>query len=220
MTELGQVKRAKRVRINANRLPSRQEQALLAIGIGERLREAREMACMSQQFAAKRLGYATSAKLSKIESGKHSVQIPLWVLKGAAQIYDVSLDYLLGTSDTMEPEDVRHTALREIQVGLATELERLRQRDALIIASMSNRITHIEACTKLLDQQSEEAAQALARVIELNGEAWDEVRGGNRLANAVGGVAATARTARARLKRFHCEAKALAGRAQLDLVFE
>lgn len=82
--------------MKGSNMPTRAEQAELARVVGLRLKEAREAVGMSQLDAAKQLGYANSTKLSKIESGKHSSQILMWVLIRAAELYDVSLDYLVG----------------------------------------------------------------------------------------------------------------------------
>lgn len=75
-------------------VPSGKEQRLLAMAVGERLQIARDQAGLSQKDAAQLIGYANSTKLSKIETGIHSKQVPLWALKRAAQVYDVSLDYV------------------------------------------------------------------------------------------------------------------------------
>ncbi len=77
---------------SGGKLPSRQEQAVLAKAVGARMREARELAGMSQIYAAKQLGYSNSSKLAKIEGGKDSSQIPMWVIKRSARLYDASID--------------------------------------------------------------------------------------------------------------------------------
>ncbi|MGL5289399.1 MAG: helix-turn-helix domain-containing protein [Aeromonas sp.] len=209
----------KRVRTSTSGLPSRQEQAELAKSVGVRLREAREMAGMSQLSAAKHIGYANSTKLSKIESGKHSSQIPIWVLKRAALVYDVAIDYLLGVSETMEQEDGRHAALREMMTHMREDWERLRQRDVLVQASMLNRIKYVETGVMLIKQETAAASEAMERVIELNPQEWQEVKGGARLAADIERAAAAARTASNNIKRFRAECATAGGAAQLDLVF-
>ncbi|MGL4349401.1 MAG: helix-turn-helix domain-containing protein [Plesiomonas shigelloides] len=200
-------------------MPSRQEQAELAKLIGARLREAREMAGMSQLSAAKYIGYANSTKLSKIEGGKHSSQIPVWVLKRAALVYDVSIDYLLGVSETMEQEEGRHAALREMMAHMRDDWERLRQRDVLVQAAMLNRIKYVETGVMLIKQETAAASEAMERVIELNPQEWQEVKGGARLAADIERAAAAARTASNNIKRFRAECATAGGAAQLDLVF-
>lgn len=209
----------RKTRTSTSGIPNRQEQAELARAVGERLREAREMVGMSQLNASRHIGYANSTKLSKIESGKHSSQIPIWVLKRAAQVYDVSLDYLMGITETMEQEDTRHSALREMMVHMREDWERIRQRDVLVQAGMLNRIKHVETSILLIEQEAEDAASALSRVAELNPDEWQDIRGGARLAAAVERTAAASRTARKNIKRFRAENAAAGGAPQLDLVF-
>lgn len=209
----------KKTRISTSGIPNRQEQAELARAVGLRLKEAREMVGLSQLNAAKQLGYSNSTKLSKIESGKHSSQIPIWVLKRAAEIYDVSLDYLMGITETMEQEDSRHTALREMMVHMRERWERIRERDVLVQVGMLNRIKHVENSILMIEQEAEDAANALARVAELNPDDWQDMKGGARLASAIERTAAASRTARKNIKRFRAENVAAGGVPQLDLVF-
>lgn len=76
--------------------PSREAQRDIVREIGARLKTARQAAGMSQLCAANKLGYSNSSKLSKIESGAHSSQIPVWVLIRAAELYETSVGFLLG----------------------------------------------------------------------------------------------------------------------------
>jgi len=199
-------------------IPSRRDQAALARSVGERMREARLMLGISQLTAARQLGYANSSKLAKIEGGKDSSQIPLWVIKRISCLYDVSVDYLLGNTETMEVEDVRHAALREMNVHMRERWERLRQRDVMADLALRERIVSIEDSIVLLEREASETSAAMARYVELN-PSWADMRGGSRLLDAVERTAAAARTARSRLNRYRREAREAAGAPQLDLVF-
>lgn len=108
-------------------VPGREQQAAYAKAVGERLRAARLAAGMSQLQAAQRIGYANSTKLSKIESGKHSSQIPMWALKRAAEVYGVSLGRLM----LAEHLDGRGCADRVQRIALD-----LYERDARQISSL------------------------------------------------------------------------------------
>lgn len=203
---------------SASSTPTRHDQISLARLIGERMREARMMACMGQVEAAKRLGYANSSKLSKIEGGKSS-EVPLWVIKRAGWLYDVSLDYLMGNSATMERGDVDHAALREMHAFLMAASERHRARDVLALQRLHARIAEIE---QLLEQALAEAkaADEARQKVEQQGE-WQEVRGGSRWAVATARAAAALRTASTRLARYKAEARVAAGGdLQLDLVLD
>ena len=94
-------------------VPSGKEQQLLAVAVGERLQIARDQAGLSQLNAAKQIGYSNSTKLSKIETGRPSSQVPMWVLKRAAQVYDVSLDYIFNLGEGFNAEGVRTQELMQ-----------------------------------------------------------------------------------------------------------
>lgn len=213
-----ETKGVKQSRTSLSGVPSRQDQASLARAVGVRMREAREMVNLSQLSAARQLGYANSSKLAKIEGGKDSSQIPLWVIKRASCLYDVSVDYLLGNTETMERGDVDHAALREMNVHMRESWERMRQRDVMADLALRKRIVAIEDAVALLERDATEASIAMARCVELN-PGWADMRGGSRLFDAVERTAATARTARGRLNLYRREAHEAAGAPQLDLVF-
>lgn len=204
---------------SARKPPTRTEQSELAQAAGARLREAREMACLSQQQAARMLGYSNSTKLSKIESGKHSSQIPLWVLKRSAELYDVSLDYLTGVTETMERDEDKHSIMREMMVHMRESWERMRMRDVAVQGAMLERIKMIEDGLILADKEAREAQQAMSRFVTLNEKSWLDMRGGSRLESAIERTADAARHSRAKVRRFRAENASAGGRSQLDLVF-
>ncbi len=176
------------------------------------------MAGMGQVEAARRLGYANSSKLAKIEGGKSS-EVPLWVIKRAGWLYDVSADYLLGNSATMEREDVDHAALREMHAFLLAANERHRARDVMTLQRLQARIVDVES---LLEQALAEASAAddARQKVEQQPE-WQDVRGGSRWAGATARAAAALRTASCRLARYKTEARVAAGAdMQLDLVLD
>lgn len=204
---------------SGGKLPSRQEQAVLAKAVGARMREARELAGMSQIYAAKQLGYSNSSKLAKIEGGKDSSQIPMWVIKRSARLYDASIDYLLGNSETMERSDVDHAALRELTALMLADTERQRASDTLALCRLRQRVITVERLVGLMAEQITEADQARARVEQL--EQWQEVRGGLRWATATKRALSTARTAVRTLKQFHAEASmARLNTLQFNLILE
>lgn len=203
----------------AQKVPTRTEQAELAHAVGIRLKEAREMACLSQQQAARMLGYSNSTKLSKIESGRHSSQIPLWVLKRAAELYDVSLDYLTGITETMERDEDRQAINREMMIHMRESWEAMRMRDVAVQGAMLERVKSLEDGLALVDQESQEALEAMQRFIALNRKSWLDMRGGSRLESAVERAAESSRKARARVKRFRADNAMSGGCPQMDLVF-
>ena len=210
-----------RKRLGGRGVPSRQEQVLLARHIGERLREAREMQGYSQIKAAKLLGYANSTKLAKIEGGRDSSQVPAWVLKNAALVYDVSIDFLLGNTESMEVDEQRNHAARDTIILMRAQWEKQHWRDMTVIRSAQERVDSVESTVALMADQLDEAVKALSRLEELNPRRWSEMKGGSRLQCAVERASATARTASDKLKRMRREAQSASGGVQpeLDLVY-
>lgn len=160
---------------------TRAEQIALARLIGERLRAAREAAGMSQLEAARRLGYANSSKLSKIEKGRSS-EVPTWAIKRAGWLYDVSIDYLMGECDNMAGlAGIPAPILNGVCRGLIRDTGRRRaEADALIDAARRlQRVRRLAGCVAPL---ADDLAEAQA-IVEQE-DAWQEVRGGSRMAGS------------------------------------
>ncbi len=151
------------------------EQISLVRTIGERLREARELCNLSQSVAAQRLGYANPSKLSKVEGATDTQSVPLWLIARAAQLYEVSADYLLGLSDDWEAG-----ASRGVSGWLLDSWERARRNDLELLAALHRRVgavtAHLPAVTDGA-RQVEDAAQAFRH---LNPD-FDDRKGSARL---------------------------------------
>lgn len=92
--------------------------------IAERLREARKLAGLSQGNVAKMLGLHRPS-VSEIEAGNRRVSAQ--ELARLAEIYDVSVDWLLGeTPDALDAQDPRlELAARELTKLKPDDLDRL-----------------------------------------------------------------------------------------------
>lgn len=163
--------------------PSKEEQRQLVRQVGARLREAREMQGYSQMRAAELLGYENSSKLSKMESGDNSTQMPTWALRQASQVYDVSLDWLLGTTEDAQnsPDSISSDLIALMRCQWADQ----RRRDQAVIEGTVKRIDKIERHFEQLFHDLAEAKCAMERIKQLN-ESWQDIRGGLRLAMAIG----------------------------------
>lgn len=191
---------------------------LLSQFVGKRLRESRLIASMSQKDAADELGYSNSSKLNKIENGMSS-QVPLWVIAKACVLYDVSADYLFGITSTMERDGVDHAALRELHAFLFAEFDKRHAKDILVLEHIQGKIVEIQDLLKLAHMQSEELTKEMDRVSELS--EWQDVRGGNRLANAIDRMCNTLSSAKRTFTRTQQDIKIKGGRDyQLDLALD
>ncbi len=146
---------------------TRHEQAALLKTIGARMRKAREMCGMSQVTAAKRLGLPTSSRLSKIEGAADARSVPDWVKDRAADLYQVSLDYLYGRTDDWEVGS-RMTQEREIGAYLLETWEVMRRRDMEALAALHDHMEALRSNISLGQQESDRLMDGIRRFTELN----------------------------------------------------
>lgn len=67
--------------------------------VGQRLKSAREIACLNTDEAARRLGIKSPSRLTRSEHSSYPKGITPQLLAEAARVYGVSADYLLGRAD-------------------------------------------------------------------------------------------------------------------------
>lgn len=196
----------------------KKEQAALVQVIGNRLREARELCNLSQIEAARRLGYANSSGLAKLERATDVRSVPLWVIQRAARIYDVSLDYLFGASDDWEV-GARMTIERETSAWLHEAWERARRRDMDTLRRLHDRVEVLQASVATMLSVANELEAAMARFIELNPTFEEDMPGGAKLLRSVRRVSGSACGAQAKLARFRieCQLAACGSTSQLSL---
>lgn len=175
------------------------EQAAVVKTIGARMREARELCNMSQSAAAKRLGYSNPSKLSKVEGATDTNSAPLWLISRASKLYDVSIDFLFGTSDDWE------TGLqRPVQTWLVVEWEKFRLADMKALEKLHRRVAAVSSLLPAIAEESERTAEAIERFAELNPE-FDDMRGSARLAAAAENLIRHAAKANSTIQRFRLE---------------
>lgn len=187
---------------------ARHESAELIRTIGDRLRQARELSNLSQQAAAKLLGYQNSSKLSKIERATNSRTVPLWLILRASRLYEVSTDFLFGLSEDWDT-GVRMTRERETSAWLFDQWEKSRERDMKTIRLLNDRLETIDGAITMTIGQAFEVEDAFSKFAHLNERAFMEMRGGARLKSAIEKSVAAASESRARMKRFHMDCKAI-----------
>lgn len=158
--------------------------------VGERLATARELNGYNQIAAARKLGYATPAPLSKIEAGQPA---PSWLVPRAAEVFGVSSDYLFGISNYPErdPRTVEQIAiLRTVRAEIETNARRVSEAMILAAGDEVAATAHAEElCGAVL-----EVSEALANC-RSHPEFDDTVIGGARLVRAVAAAEAMAETA-------------------------
>lgn len=184
----------------------RHQNAQLVRTIGDRMRQARELCNMSQTEAAKLLGYQNSSKLSKIEKATNSKSIPLSVIMKASKIYEVSVDFLFGTSDDWDT-GVRMTRERQTSAWLMDEWEKQRQRDMVAIRQLNDRIGTIDGAVETCISQALELSEAVNWFVSKNRRTFPNMPGGARVLSATEKLVSAAKESRANMRRYKMECR-------------
>lgn len=144
--------------------------------IRSRCRQARYMNRMTQDTAAKLLGYKNTATISKMESVSSKTPINLEFLLNASKLYGVSLDYLFGLSDYPErdPQTLEQMAyFSAIKHFITNELDKF----TLSIINNIPKYNSIGIAGVLLERLIENAQQ-VSKLRELNPQFDEDLRGG------------------------------------------
>lgn len=169
--------------------------------LGSRLRAARELCQLSQIAASRRLGCEAS-RLARIESATDTNSVPLWLIRRAAEVYEVGAGYLLGEGGADDWETgYRMTQEREVSAWLAKAWADARVHDVQARLQLEARVSAIRETVDASIDAARELDAALKRFVELNPAFEEDMRGSNRMANAVEGVAVAAAQANAKMTR-------------------
>lgn len=200
----------------------RHEVVALTKTIGTRMKEARELAGISQSDAARRLGYKNSAKLSKIENASDGYPVPILTIWRAAMLYEVSVDFLFGQSDDWE-RSARMTQERRTSAWIFDVFEDAKRCHVAAMQAINNRQEVLMEVNGLLAQAISGVAAALLRYRELNQD-FDDTRASSVIVGAVERAEAAVRYADAkrRKEKFMCDllANRVAGRKSPQLGFD
>lgn len=200
-------------------LPTQHEQAALSRLIGERLKAARELCNLSQQEAARRLGYANSSKLAKVENATNATAVPPWLIERAAKLYEVSVDYLFGASQDWDIGP-RAAQERDVSRWLFDAWQELRQHDLRVLRDLHRRVDEIDAAVRSMLDVAGQVDAALVRFAQVN-PGFEDMRVGATLTWKVDELTQAARHASAKLERFRSDCRGSGGiPGQLVLPFE
>lgn len=157
-----------------------EQAAELAPILLQRLRAARERAGLSQADAARLLGITHAGghgRLAKIERG--AIETPMWLVMRACRVYDVSADYLLGSTDQPRPKRMTPAPITEAACRLIRTPEQ-RRADADALIDSARHLKRLRRVTEAMMPMADELAAAQAEVEAQ--DAWQDVRGGARWA--------------------------------------
>ena len=179
-------------------------QAAIVKTIGQRLREARLLCNLSQSEAARQLGYQIPSKLSRLEAASDGNSVPLWLIRKAAEVYEVSVDFLFGFEDTWEV-GARMTQEREVSAWLKEQWVVARERDLSVLRMLNGRLFEMRSSVAAIHASIREADAALKQFSELNPQFEEDMRGSNRLVCAMQRALATAERDEVSLRKLRAD---------------
>ncbi|GAB4059238.1 helix-turn-helix transcriptional regulator [Uliginosibacterium sediminicola] len=185
--------------------------------IGSRMREARELCGLSVTTAAERLGYKNPSKLSKIENSTDTISVPVWTIRRAAEVYEVSCDYLFGLSSDWEV-GARADQERGVSQWMFDAWEAARRRDMETLKKLHDRVQAMNEVIGQMLASGEATAAALARFKELN-PSFEDMRGSATLTAKIEAGLTAAKAAQIKMVRFRveCSVSARSESTQLPL---
>lgn len=186
---------------NSPVLLGKHDQDRLVRTIGERMRQARELCNLSQSEAAKRLGYANPSKLSKVEAAADTSSVPLWLIWGAANLYEVSVDFLFGFTDDFETGVPRGT-----QAWMLDAWDRMRQRDLVALDRVHREVVAVSGGIGGMLSTVSELSAAISGYCTRNPE-FEKTLGSATVMHRLGKLEAAASTAEVSLRKLRLSPK-------------
>lgn len=119
--------------------------------VGQRLKSARDLACLSTDEAARQLGIKSPSRLTSAEHPSHPKGITPQLLADAARVYGVSADYLLGRADDWDSR----AELPPLADVILADLADLQQRRESLVSRIDQLLEG--------DAPTQAGVQALAR---------------------------------------------------------
>lgn len=156
------------------RTEDKTEVAILRV-VSARLKEGRDLCKHSLETAAQLIGISAD-DLRALEDDHSAYSIPLWLIHRAAQIYDVSVDYLFGMNDDWENcAEVRLE--RDFSIHLQKIFLQEQAKAAARLVEQNNKIIALTSVVTELAPSIKEIYGAIMRFWELNPQ-FDEMAAG------------------------------------------
>jgi transcriptional regulator with XRE-family HTH domain len=155
------------------------KQAEIVKTFGARMVQARELCGFSQKKAAKLLGYGNSSKLAKIEGATDTNSVPLWLIPKAAEVYEVSIDFLFGVSECWQREPIAAQE-QHVEKWLEAQWQQVKESQDSAFKALHDKQTELSETIDRTLRRSKENLQQIEQV-RRNNRAFDDLRGGAKL---------------------------------------
>jgi transcriptional regulator with XRE-family HTH domain len=170
----------------------------LVVKFGARMKEARELCGYSQVRAAKLLGYQNSSKLNRVELASDGNSISYWLPAKAAQVYQVSTDFLFGLADSWE---CSHADALQSQIAAAIQQSQSIQSSP--VRQLYSLITAIEDAVSINLRRTAEFKDIVTRFRCLNAGFDNEMKLGAKLLRTADETSQEARRITRQLTNYH-----------------
>jgi transcriptional regulator with XRE-family HTH domain len=180
------------------------------IAFGKRMKEARDIAGMSQAEAAEAMGYSQAVQLSLMESGQRMPTVR--VLVHCCAMYGTTMDYLCGLTADGDRDPVA-AVQREVAARVVGEVRALIAAVTVGAATAVRELRPDAGRTARLAGQVVELAAVLDRVQARGGEAFADLPAGALLVRRTQAALSTAHETLAAVAR----AQRAAGAAPVDM---
>lgn len=177
--------------------------AAIIITIGLRLIEARELCGLSQSEAAGLLGVPLKILIRHERTVDRQQGMSLSFIQRAAEVYEVSLDFLFGASDDWETGS-RMTQERAVSRWLFREFDSARCEQMAELRRIHNRIELLGGIIRRIAEHGDLVVRAFDRFRELN-PAFEDARGGANVESSIDRLFESSESASRALYRFHME---------------
>lgn len=204
-----------------NRNKNHHQDLAIARTIGQRLKQARELNNLNLLDASIKLGYGNSSKLSKIENAQATNTVPIWLINKAANLYQVTVDWIFGRSSDWELSAYACDS-REQQHYIVDMLNEARARDLEVLCRVNNRSVVVGKATHELIEAIEKINLALNSFSNLHPEFEESMRS-SRLINDIKRAARASTDAKVKLAQLRLplvEQVGIKSMAQEALTFE
>lgn len=186
--------------------------------IASRSISCRSAAKLSSSEASRLIGHKNSTQLSLIESAE---RLPSFTtLRKMAEVYVVPMDYLAGLTDDPIADFsennqglIYHCINNSIANCLTKFSSQLSSYTAMSIVNNSHdRIELMDLCSA-----SKQVIASLERIIEINPESWNEIKGGSRLESLVRALGDQVRVSEKRIVKEKKAKEVIESESQQDI---
>lgn len=187
--------------------------------LAERLIEARHLCGHTAQQAAKLLG-VNADDLKKLENAVGIWRVPVWLIKKAAELYNVPSDFLLGLINEFDADDPEAFRGRDLLAALQRQQLEYFTKTANEQINLDGRLKAVSIATVAFGMAVQQISEVFTQFRGLNYVAFDNMPGSTRVLRQIGIAEEMEGHATVLLTRYKCFPESLKAHAeQMNEIF-